>query len=170
LLFTAFNDQGDTVDQETCGKFFLCLGSVAASDSPLPHVQGRLDAESQRHAAATISRSTETNNRIFQTEREKLDHWAEDMVLAVEKELSDTKVQIRAVSRQARQAATVQEQHELQLKVKSLETAKRRLRERIFQVEDEIDRKRDALIEALERQMAQRTSTDTLFTIRWSVE
>ena len=40
----------------------------------------------------------------------------------------------------------------------------------IFKAEDEIIDKRDALINSLEKRLAQRTSSNTLFTIRWSVE
>ena len=40
----------------------------------------------------------------------------------------------------------------------------------IFKAEDEIIEKRDKLIESLERRLAQRTETSTLFTIRWTVE
>ena len=40
----------------------------------------------------------------------------------------------------------------------------------IFSVEDEIIVKRDALIDSLEKRLAQRTQTETLFTIRWTVQ
>ena len=39
----------------------------------------------------------------------------------------------------------------------------------IFQVEDEITEKRDGLIDQLEKRLAQRTVTETLFTLRWAV-
>ena len=36
-------------------------------------------------------------------------------------------------------------------------------------LEDEIAQKREALVKALEKRMEQRTSSSTLFTIRWNV-
>lgn len=71
--------------------------------------------------------------------------------------------------RQARQAVTLEEQHEIQEKIQRLERQQRRQRQEIFKAEDEIMDKRDALIESLERRLAQRTDTETLFTIRWAV-
>ena len=68
--------------------------------------------------------------------------------------------------RQAQQAVTLTEQHEIQEKIQKLE---RRQRQEIFKAEDEIIEKRDQLIDSLERQLAQRTETETLFTIRWAV-
>jgi regulator of sirC expression with transglutaminase-like and TPR domain len=63
-----------------------------------------------------VSRSLEQNSVHFNQAREKLEKWADDMVLSAEKALSDTKEQIKAL-----------------------------------------------------RQLAQRTETERLFTIRWAV-
>ncbi|MFO0453914.1 MAG: helicase, partial [Pseudomonadota bacterium] len=94
---------------------------------------------------------------------------ADDMVLAAEKALSDTKEQLKVLHRQSRQAPTLEEQKQLQDKIRRLEQQQRRQRQEIFQVEDEIMAKRDALIDQLERRLAQRTEAETLFTIRWRV-
>ena len=91
------------------------------------------------------------------------------MVLAAEKELKDTKERIKVLQRQARLATTTDEQYSIQEQIRELEKLKRRHRQRIFDVEDEIMAKRDALIEKLEKRMHQRSSVEPLFTIRWSV-
>jgi hypothetical protein len=169
LLFSAFDDDGKSLDQETCEKLFNCRGQVLDGlDVPTSERQ-RLAANAERHVRATISKALERNNRHFNEAREQLEKWAEDMVLAVDRELHDTKEQIKALNRQARQATTVEEQHQLQEQIKALEQKKRRQRQRIFDVEDEITEKRDKLIDALERRMQQRTETEPLFTIRWTV-
>ena len=96
--------------------------------------------------------------------------WADDMVLSAEKALADTKEQIKALRRQARQAVTLEEQHGIQQQLQKLEKQQRRQRQDIFKAEDEILVKRDSLIESLERRLAQNTATDALFTIRWAVQ
>ena len=48
-------------------------------------------------------------------------------------------------------------QHEIHQKIQRMEKQQRRLRERIFKVEDEIVEKRDELISGLQRRMKQRT-------------
>lgn len=169
LLFSAFEDGGKGLDQETCQKLFHCRGRVTANLNLTEEARRRLEADAGRHAKATINKSLERNSRHFNEAREQLEKWAEDMVLAVERELRDTKEQIKALSRQARQAETVNEQHAIQDKIRELEKKKRRLRQRIFDVEDEIMGKRDELIEGLERRMQQRTASEPIFTLRWSV-
>ena len=71
--------------------------------------------------------------------------------------------------RNARNAATVEEEHEAQKKLQELERKQRKQRQEIFDVEDEIAERRDSMIDALQKRMAQRTRCETLFTIRWSV-
>ena len=170
LLFSGFDHDGHSLDQETMEKLFGCLGRLDGSEQIPDVVVQRLAAETQRHAKATVSRSLEQNSVHFNEAREKLEKWADDMVLSAEKVLQDTKEQIKALRRQARQAATLQEQHEIQEKQQKLERTQRRQRQDIFKAEDEIMVKRDALIESLEKRLAQRTETETLFTIRWAVE
>ncbi len=169
LLFSGFEDDGMSLDQETCEKIFNCRGQVLDTLDVPEGERQRLAADAKRHAKATISKSLERNNHHFNEARGQLEKWADDMVLAAEKELHDAKEQIKALNRQARQATTVEEQHQLQEKIKDLEKKKRRQRQRIFDVEDEIMEKRDSLIDALEKRMQQRTESVPLFTIRWTV-
>jgi superfamily II DNA or RNA helicase len=169
LLLSGFGDDGRGLDQETLAKLFLCDGRVVGSAKAAGRVGQRLTAEADRHAEATVARSLEANSRHFREERERLERWADDLVTAAEKELADTKTQIRALTRQARLAATTEEQHETETRIAELERRKRRQRQRIFDVEDEIMAKRDGLIAGLERRLAQRAERTHLFTLRFSV-
>ena len=170
LLFSGFDEAGVSLDQETMEKLFACAGRIDEASAISATVTDRLNAEADRHAKATVSRSLEQNSAHFNEAREKLDRWAEDMVFAAEKQLMDTKEQIKALRRQSRQAVTLAEQHETQEKIQKLERQQRRQRQDIFTAEDEIMEKRDKLIDSLERRLTQRTKTETLFTIRWAVE
>jgi len=169
LLFSGFDDKGNSLDQETCEKLFNCSATVSDLDSLPSDIKDRLDRESERFKKATISKSLETNSQHFNEARERLEKWADDMVLAAEKELRDTKEQIKALTRQSRLAATIDEQHQIQNKITELEKKKRRQRQKIFEIEDEIMEKRDALIDRLEQRMQQQMSVQDLFTIRWQV-
>lgn len=169
LLFSGVDDDGASLDQETMEKLFSCSGRVGDVPAIPEAISQRLDAESQRHAKATVSLSLEQNSVHFNQAREKLEKWADDMVLSAEKALADTKEQIKALRRQARQAVTLEEQHAIQEKLQKLERQQRRQRQEIFTVEDEIMEKRDSLIDQLERRLAQRTEAEILFTIRWQV-
>jgi hypothetical protein len=170
LLFSGFDDSGVSLDQETMEKLFICPGSLAGNIEIPAAVEKRLLAEAEQHAKATVSCSLEQNSVHFNQAREKLEKWADDMVLSAEKALTDTKEQIKAQRRQARLAVTLDEQHSIQQQIQKLEKQQRRQRQEIFKVEDEIMEKRDSLITSLERRLAQNTTTEELFTIHWAVK
>lgn len=166
LLFSAFDDEGQDLDQETCERLFSVAGtSSPCSIEPPP----RLAQEAARHVTARLNRSLETNHRHFQAARDQLDRWAEDMELASQKQLEDLKRQIRDLQRRSRQAPTLHEEKAMQDQVLKLEQQKRRQRQRIFEIEDEIEEKRKALVAALEARLQQKTLTRILFTVRWRV-
>jgi ERCC4-related helicase len=169
FLFSGFDDAGAALDQETMEKLFGCSGGVRAATVIPAQLEQRLNADAAQHARATVSLSLEQNSAHFNLAREKLEKWADDMVLAAEKALGDTKEQVKALRRETRQVATLEQQHVIQEKLQKLERQQRRQRQEIFTVEDEIMEKRDSLIDQLERRLAQRTEAETIFTIRWRV-
>ena len=169
LLFSAIDDQGVALDLETCEKLFHCSASVEPCVASANERAERLVQEAAVHAEATVARSLEQNSRFFNEERERLEKWADDVVLAAENDLHDTKEQIKSVKRQARLATTLREQEATQRQVRDLEKKLRRQRQCIFDVEDEVAVKRDKLIDELQKRMSQATSVETLFTIKWSV-
>jgi superfamily II DNA or RNA helicase len=169
LLFSGMDDAGNNIDQETCEKLFNCSGQARAVQAIPDSAKERLMRDQERHAKATLAKNLEENNRHFSEARDQLDKWAEDMEMAAQKELDDTKRQIRDLQRRSRQAPTMEEQHSLQEEIVKLERKKRTLRERIFDIEDEIAEKRDRLVESLEKRMQQKTTVTPVFTIRWSV-
>lgn len=168
LLFSAMLDDGQTLDQETCEKLF----SVQAVGKPTrvgDNPPQRLAANAARLAQARIAELLEANQRLFNEEREKLEKWADDKLLAAEEGLRDTKAHIAQLKRDARKAATLDAQSAVQNELRELERRQRRQRQDIFAVEDEITERRDALIEQLERRLQQHTESRTLFTLRFRV-
>jgi len=167
LVFTALTDDGDVLDQEACVRLFTLQASTHDLQGEQP--PDRLTTTAERQVQATLSRALDENDQYFQREREKLESWADDQILASEQALIDTKTRIRDNKRRARIAETVEEQKQLQEALKKLERQQRRQRQEIFDVEDEIEAKRDQLIEALEKRMKQKTMVHPLFRIRWQI-
>lgn len=172
LLFSGTCDDGFTLDQETCER----LMSVQATGRPATLTGATAETppdmlvtNSARQVEATIAAILETNQRLFTEERDKLEKWADDKLMASEEQLRNTKARIAQLKRDARQAATLQEQSEIQQELSALERQQRKQRQDIFAVEDEIIERRDALIQALQERLKQTTDEEHLFTVRWSV-
>jgi len=170
LLFTALTDNGDLVDQEACEKLFSSSAEVVANTGANDfEYQNKLLDTQQRQTEACISQVLEANNTHFQQERDRLEKWADDKIAGAEQNLLDTKAKIKTLKRESRQAQAIEEQKDLQEKIKVEERKQRKQRQAIFDVEDEIFEKRDQLIEALEKRLNQKTESEMLFTIQWSV-
>ncbi|MEQ6344797.1 SNF2-related protein [Vibrio cyclitrophicus] len=167
LVFSAKTDKGQIIDSEACKKLFN-LGVAKSNQTDLT-VPEELCSLRARHIDAKLAEVMDSNNTLFEVERDKLEKWAEDKVMAAEEALRDTKAQIRSLKREARHAQSVEEQKANQEQIKKLERQQRRQRSDIFDVEDEIADKRDELIAALEERMKQKTNVTELFTVRWSV-
>ena len=168
LLFSGLTDDGQVLDQETCER----LMAIPAAGKPTPlstTVPEALLANSQRAVAATIAQVLEANQRLFNEERDKLERWADDKLLAAEEALKNTKARIAQLKRDARKAVTLQEQDGIQRELSELERKQRRLRQEIFAVEDEIIAKRDELIASLQQRLEEKTSNKIIFSIRWQV-
>lgn len=166
LVFTGCTDDDQVLDQETCEKLFQLTASVAPIDLPVPNT---LQGNARRQLDAALSRALEQNDKFFQQERDKLDAWAEDRIFAAEQALEDTKLKLKALKRQARLATSMDEARRLQDETRKVEGDQRRQRQEIFAVEDEIEARRDALIDALEKRLHRASHTRHLFTIRWEV-
>ena len=95
--------------------------------------------------------------------------WAEDMIISLEKELTNIKNQITETERLLRQATSTTEHLELQQKLLGLNKRKRNSRARLEANEDEIYEKRKALIGNIKKKVATSSSLEHQFTIRWEV-
>lgn len=169
LVFSGMDEEGNSIDQEFCEKLFQC-DSKAITNIILPNdIENRLNSEAKRHADAIINKSLENNNRHFNEVREQLDKWAEDMEVAAQKELDDTKKKIKALNREARNAETLDQQSKIQMEIAELEKLKLKQRREIFAIEDQIAEKRNNFIDKLKLRLLQKSEINTIFVVRWRV-
>lgn len=167
LVFTALADDGYQLDQEACESLFSVSAELAGAIPADPPQS--LPQTADRQLQAALSRLLEENDQYFKREREKLEQWADDQLLAAEQVLADTKTKLRDVKRRSRTSESVEEQKRLQEEIKQLERQQRRQRQEIFDTEDRIEERRDQLIAALEKRLKQKTVIHPLFRIRWQI-
>ena len=169
LLFSGFADDGSQIEHEVLEQMFKLDGNIV-EDLLIPEdVSKRLNDDSDQFASATTRKCLEENNQFFQERRMQLYRWADDVVAAAERNLAQVKTEVRAANRSAAMATTVEEQTRAQETIRELEKKKRSARKKIFETEDEIEKKRDLLIEALQKKLVQDVDTQALFAIRWEV-
>ena len=113
---------------------------------------------------------SERNAGFFEIEAEKLEGWAEDLKLGLEREIKELDRQIKEARRAAMIAPTLESKLAGQKQIKALESQRSQKRRALFEAQDEIDRKREALISAIEGKLRQTLSITELFAVRWKVD
>ncbi len=179
LLPAAFADDGTVLDAEVARKLFSLNGSCHAE-----LVEGRalrqaqrdktppseaLDAQTAALRHVTLSEVEARNLAFFDTEYQKLDHWAEDLKVGLERELRDLDAQIKLDKAEVRRLPDLAARVTKQRLIKDLERRRDDLRRTLFSAQDEIDQKKETLLADVETRMKQRVVQKTLFTIRWKL-
>jgi hypothetical protein len=167
MLFAAITDEGELIEEDVVRRLFEMPCSVRGDPGPIE--RARLEDALAARGQAVTDALKRQNAEWFSAESQKLERWADDKVFAAEKELKDAKARILELKREARTAESPEDQHRIQMQIQDLEKSKRRLRQRIFEVEDEIIDERDQMISDLEARLQQDISKQELFAVRWAV-
>lgn len=87
--------------------------------------------------------------------------------MGLEREIKEIDRQIKEARRSATAALTLEEKLAGQKQIKNLEQHRNSKRRSLFDAQDEIDRRRTALIEEIEGKLQQRVTEKVLFVVRW---
>jgi adenine-specific DNA-methyltransferase len=172
LIFAAVPDDGESLDPEAAAR----LMTLPGSSSPLPGGEGlrpreeALGAQTTRQRVLIERQVSERNARFFDAEAQKLDGWADDLKVGLEREIKEMDRQIREARRAATAGVTLEEKLVGQRQVKALEAERSRKRRSLFDAQDEVDRQRERLIAETEAKLAQTLSLQPIFSIRWSIQ
>jgi superfamily II DNA or RNA helicase len=168
LVFAACTDAGEILDDEQSRRLFLLPATVGAAvaDGQVPE---SLSGNLTRACDVLMATLADRNSSFFDSERRKLDAWADDQISNAEKALRDTKLRIRDLRNESGKAASLAEQVRLQEEIAASEKKLRKFRQEIFDVEDEIGAKRDRLVGDLRSKLGQTEAIEILFKIRWSL-
>ena len=165
LIFAGTTDGGAPVDEEQCARMLGIPGTVA---SPMMDASvAELDSLTEQRRATLAAAIAQRNAAFFQAEAAKLDGWADDLKVGLEREIKDFDRQIREAKRSATAAPTLEEKLEWQKEIRALEGERNRKRRSLFDAQDDIDRQREELIANIEGKLSQTSSLERLFTIRW---
>jgi len=169
LLFIATTENGQVLEEETARRLFLLQASSVSSLSTLP-MNGKLRELVEQRKSAIQRSISERNAKFFEAEAEKLDGWADDLKIALEREIKDIDRQIKEAKRAATLALTLEEKLVGQKEIKALEAQRNGKRRALFDAQDEIDRRREKLIGDIEGKLQQKTSLNELYTIYWRLK
>jgi ERCC4-related helicase len=195
MLMAAVDSAGGIYDQDIAEKLLnIPANSVTLprqdgfqEQAPLPDIQpvaeqNRLDFaaanvwipsfledEISRQKTHILSDLETRNLSFFAQETEKLDSWSDDLKVGLEREIKELDRKIKEARTKSKGAATLAEKLAVQKEQRDLEGNRDRKRRELFQRQDEIQTRRDSLIDELEEQLSQQVTMLPLFACEWEV-
>lgn len=169
VLLTAVVDTPGAValTADQCRRLFSLAAQRVGTASGLPPeaLTQALDA-----VRGQVLGSFETRNATwFEAEMDKLDTWADDLKLGLERELRDLDAEIKLRKAEAKREPELTRKVALRRQAADLERKRDDKRQTLFKAQDEVEQRRDELLADIEKRLRQRTSELPLFTIRWEV-
>lgn len=122
-----------------------------------------------RQKSVIIGEIEERNLVLFANESEKLDAWADDLKVALEREIKELDRRIKETRTKSKGAATLAEKLAAQKEQRELEGGRDKKRRELFTRQDEIQTRRDSLIDELEAQLQQRVEVASILATSWQL-
>lgn len=163
-------EQGDVIEPELIEHIWSIPSSVELTDTIFPE---KVVAQLEQIKNSQINELTEQTKKealnLFDEQVDKLDTWAEDMKLGLEREIQDLNQTIRLMKSEARRADSIEARLAAQREIKASEALLKRKRADLFAEHDRIEEQKDQLTDNLEQLLSLRSEKQCLFTLRWKM-
>ncbi len=169
IILSAITDSGDVIEPEIIKKIFQLS---AESTTPLnvpSDKKTKLDELENTYVKTVSTVIAERNGSFFDHEVDKLDNWAEDVKKAIELDLRKFDIDIKTAKTNAKKIINLDEKLKAQREIKDWEKKRNEMRRRLFETQDEVELKKEKLLESVEARLAQHSKLEPLFTIRWKI-
>lgn len=169
IIFSAITDAGDVVESEIIKKLFqLSAGSINPINISVAE-KNRLKELEDKNVKDISTQIATRNGIFFDSEVDKLDNWAEDVKKSLEIELKKLDIDIKTAKTNAKKIINLGDKLKVQREIKDWEKKRNDMRKRLFDAQDDVELKKEKLLESVEGRLAQRSKLESLFTIKWKI-
>lgn len=169
LLMACYTDDGETIHSEIAQRFF----SLNAVENEVIDLTNEATTNFKdliyRERQEIISENANRNRDFFDVEMDKLDQWADDMKISLEKEIRDLDAEIKLRKAEAKKMLNLEAKVKSQRQIKELEKKRSEKRQTLFSAQDDIDDKKETLLTDIEKRLNQKIEQKELFTIKWKM-
>ena len=170
LLTACYTDDGRMIPSEIAERMFSLHASEGRRAQMSSEMDDVLEQNIRKQKEEAKSENYKRNQTFFETEIEKLNLWADDVKIGLEREISDLDAEIKLRKSEARKLTRLEEKIEAQRLVKDLEKRRSEKRRSLFEAQDEVDAQKEKLFDEVEQTLRQKKATEeTLFNIRWRI-
>ena len=168
VLLVGCTDDGSPLLPEQCQRLFTLEGESAETSTDAAKIaQGSLEGTLAKHRGNILESLSAKNATYFEAELDKLDRWGEDQRATLKLELKELEDRIKELKRTARTAANLYSKLKLERERKQLDAKRDEAWKDYELAARQIEAKKDALMDEVEKRLQQQVSEKELFTIRW---
>ena len=170
LLVSCFTDSGEEVYPEVAERMLLLPAVSLGPAHPEQAQQANLDLLSGRMRQDFLSESASRNQTFFEDEMGKLDSWASDMKVSLEREITDLDAEIKLRKSEAKKMLKLKDKVAAQRNIKDLERKRADKRQNLYEAQDEVDERKEELLTRVEKLLEQKVEEKELFTLKWRLK
>ena len=169
LITACITDNGEMIENELAQRFFSIQATEQNQIYIDQEVKSKLIATQNSIIQSVLSENANRNKDFFDTEMDKLDQWADDMKISLDKEIKDLDAEIKLRKSEARKMLQLDLKVKAQRTIKELEKKRSEKRQHLFEAQDMIDERKENLLTEIEQRLQQEVNTTELFTIKWKM-
>ena len=169
FLISCYTDDGVGIYPDIAERMLLLPAKDGTIVTAPELIAGKL-AECISMLRGTVTeQSALRNETFFDEEMDKLDTWASDMKVALEREIKDLDAEIKLRKSSAKKLTHLAEKVAEHRIIKELENKRAEKRQNLYEAQDEVDARKEVLLDKVENMLEQKTEQTELFTIKWRV-
>ena len=162
--------EDEVLPSEVVEHIWTLPSIVELTDSEIPaKAIQQLDKVKEGVVETTTEQAKQDALQLFDEQVEKLDSWAEDMKLGLEREITDLTQTIRLMKIEARKTDSIEARLAAQRDIRNKEALLKQKRADLFTEHDRIEEQKDQLTDQLESLLTLHTERQNLFTLRWRI-
>jgi hypothetical protein len=170
ILISCLTDDGEVVPGEIANKLFN-LPHHHVKDRPLIYeTRELLQKQMVEEQQYCLSEAQLRNSEYYNEEIDKLEKWADDMKLSLEKEIKDLEAEIKLKKAESRKVVDLSYKLRLQRDIKDLEKKRNEKRRHLFEAQDQIDERKENLLNEIESRLQQEIQLKNLFILHWNLK
>jgi hypothetical protein len=170
ILFAAFDDEGNTLEPDQCQRLFSLPAKAVSTKLSFSDAEKTKCKEIYHiHQIGIIEENRKRNHNFFDEEVDKLEKWSEDVRNSIKYEIKELDKEIKTKKTEARKLLNLEQKVKEQRIIKDLEKKLAEKRYNQYQNEDDIEHRKDKLLDEVEQRLKQQTTEIELFIIRWTV-
>ena len=170
LLVSCITEKGNIIPGDVAIKMFNLNHTQGKEPLVSYEIRNELSKQMLLEQQECLSEAHLRNGVYYNEEIDKLEKWADDMKLSLEKEIKDLEGEIKLKKAESRKVVDLSYKLKLQREIKDLEKKRNEKRRHLFEAQDQIDERKENLLNEIESRLQQEIQMKNLFILHWNLK